>query len=340
MRTAEQLRTYYDFDESVITAVDEAADLQHRLDFRQLADFYNIGRGPQTVYDDVAAKRPFEILRFQPHQDYDGTQATVLHTPMATPIDQSVAMRAIRLFGADPSRQLIVVGSPGAIGRPAGRLTTREARRVWNGDFTPTVTPTIRMLGGMGITSAHQVGYSYGADKAVAATKVAAANGIATPTQVLMESAATRNNGLFKLLSRFQSSGEHLQRYVEESDSPALLEARKLADTGLPRYVGGLLRISNLAIARSLSTASFGGRVEDSMMRNGGVHSVIAWGGKSELADDAYMHEVVDELRWEYGDNRVSKIVVPEMHHAGGDNINLHAAIVLEGLLRGSNAHR
>jgi len=329
--TAERLENFYHFDEGVIADVAEVAHWQNDLSFWQLADKYGLADGLSRGVDPVTG-RPFEYLRLTPQEDYDDTHARVLHAPMATPINPSLAVRAIRLFGADPKQQLVVVGNPGPVGSNAGTLGRQEIRQVWNGDLSPTVMPTIRLLGDLGIKSVDHLGYSCGADKAVVASALSSEYGLTTKQQVLMEMASTRERGLLGMLKAFRSCRAPLAEYIKNTGSKPLYEARRLADVGKLRYAGGLLRLSNVAIAKVLSQDGFSARLQESISANPDMRSTVIWGGCSELADNTYLTELMDGLKLGYGSDVIRSFVVERMLHAGGDDVDLHAAMVLQAL--------
>jgi hypothetical protein len=302
--------------------------LQDRLSFAELADYYGVGGGPSVVADKPG--KPFEYILFRPAQDYDPTEHRVYHLPMAMHADQSMAMRGMRLFGADPTRPLMLVGNPAAAGVSTGRLSPEAARTVWGGDLAPTVAPLVKHLREIGVESVDHLGFSYGADKAVVAASQGVLEGLKTSHAVLMEPASTVDRGLVRLLRDFiPAGGKHLQSAVEASESEPYLEARKLADTGLTRYGLGLLRLSNIAIANALAHDYFESRTESALVCNPDMFASLAWGTASELTPNANMERIGRELA-ERNNLRVGTMALSGMHHAGGDDIDLHAAIVLQ----------
>jgi hypothetical protein len=331
MSTRERLREYKVFGEPTIDAVDRA-QWQDEYGFRELADWYGVAGGPSRRRDERTG-RPVEYLHIMPNVEHDPSRARVLHSGMATQLTEVSAMKAMRLFEADPGTQLIMFGNPGGIGRPAGKVALHELRRVWHGDFSPLNEPGVRLLGKLGVHTAEQIGYSYGADKAANATVVCAAHGIDVPKQVLLDPASTVDRGLRRLFNAFQSGGASLDRYAGTA-GPPMLEARTLAQTSFLSRRSGLLRATNIAIAHTLATPTFSNRVSAAMAAQPTLRSVIAWGDQSELADNGALTAVTQDLRAKYGRDRIDSFVIPGMHHAGGEDIDLHTAMVLEGLDR------
>ena len=336
MTSVEQLRGFYDFDESVLERVTDAAEWQDRHVFPYLADYYGVSGGPETVPSGDSHKA-FQVLNIKPRHDYDAEEARVYHLPMSMPIDPSMTMRLFRLFEADPAKQLIVAGNPSAAGQRYGKLRLKDIPTVWGGDLTPAVDPLLSYLAERGIKETEEIGYSYGADAAAASSARAEAHDISVRQGVYMESAAAtdRGPGLIggvRLGIDFMSAGSELENYVEACDSLPLRHAREMSDVGLPRYLLGLARMSNLAIGNSLAHNGFEARVRGALTAQDDMRSTLVWGTSSELTRSSDMARVIGYLRGGFGRERVGFMAIQGMHHAGGDNIDLHAAIVLEAL--------
>lgn len=339
MTSVEQLQSFYPFSADVLNRVNEVAEFQNRYSFSQLADHYGISNGPEIVPASETHKA-YEVLTLRPKDDYDPEEARVYHLPVACPIDPNMTMRGLRTFEADPSKQLVMVGNPGAVGLRYGKLRFEDMHRVWSGDLTPVVDPLLSYMSKLGIKRTEELGFSYGADTAAASSSRAEAHDISVSQGVYMESAAAvrRGPGLVGAAGLgidFMSAADELENYVSDTNSPPLNEARELSDVGLTRYLLGLTRPSNICIANALAHNGFEGRVRSALARQPDMRATIVWGTASELTDDTSMREVVSSLRQTFDPERVGSMAINGMHHAGGDQIDLHAAIVLQALSEG-----
>lgn len=335
MSLEQRLQEFHPFSAEVLSAVSDAASAQKDLSFRELAGMHGLSDGLLTHVDPVTQK-PFSFFTIKPLKpDYDYTKARVYYTPMAIPADESMAMRSIRLFAADPTTPLYVYGAPGAVGNRAGTMPLRHLPAVGRGDFGAAVMPSLRHLHVSGVRTAVFIGFSYGADRANAAA--AAAVGITDHERidasngVFMEPVGIKYQSLFGLTQNFAKSGSQLEAYVDASQSPALTEARDIADTGFTRYVLGLGRITNLAIARGLTAGTFSETTDRALNAQPEMQVTLISGGNSEITPTLDVHYDVEQLKRIYA-NRIGMLVMRNMHHAGGDDINLHAAMVLQGL--------
>ncbi len=339
MSTAERLLDYYDFDETVVQAVSEAAERQNQKSFMELADEYGLSDGAEPLAQfKTQRERPFfdsirwlEYIDLVPKHDYDEARARLLFTPMGIPVDESIAMRAIRMFEADPSERLMVVGSPARLGNNANILRLGDMYPVSRGDLRHAVGPALRQLQHDDVYSLTTLGYSYGAETAATAAAEASKFGIAACRGVWVEPPAVVNRSVRQLLSQFRHAGHRLDEYVTAPQSRPLIEARELADKGFMRYAGGMGRLSNMAIATTLSKDTFEPRVRSALKAQQELDVTIAWGTASEITPHERMVRMVEDLQGEFP-LRVGALAVEGMHHAGGDDIDLHAAIMLQGM--------
>lgn len=150
MRDLENLRQYYPFDYAVLEAVEKSIGEQQGASFSELADRYGVSGGP--IHPIVSYGRPIEVLPFIPDTDYDSSHARIYRTPMAMSVSE-MAPRAMRLFAADPTTQLIVVGNSAALGNSYNRLSLADCLKVAFYDARPVARPSLEYLQRMGITS-------------------------------------------------------------------------------------------------------------------------------------------------------------------------------------------
>lgn len=333
MTTGERLSQYYDFSPETVEQVSEAADWQNRHSFSYLARAYRIGDTLETI-EPQAGVKSIEIATLKPHQGFDATHMRIYHLPMGNALSPNMIMHGMRLFAADPTEQLMLVGNPSRPGSNAGRIGLKAAAQVArHKDLSPVNTTLLHHLQRLGIASVDHIGYSYGADKAVAAAVASAEAGQQVRHGVFVEPVAVADRSLPRLARRFGCSARALPRYVKQADSPPYQAVRdQESRLTLLSYSLGLARITNMAIAVALGKASFAERVEEALETQPKMKAALGWGTASELTLDEPMQRISGELQQSFGSERVRALRLQGMHHAGGSDIDLHAAIILEGL--------
>lgn len=329
--TTERLLRYYPFGDDITENVSRAAHDQNSKDFTDLTAEYGIENGPEIIIP-AGGSKPLEVLTFTPKTDHDESHARLYHLAMATSIDANRTMHAIRLFGADPTERLIVVGNPAGPGHGAGTVTMRQAfETVRKHDLRHFSQPALRYLGEVGISSADEIGYSYGADKALATSRLAPEYGIETPNGVFIESASSIKRNPLVLTHAFSRSLAPQRSYIDQTGSDAYINIHDTAGkAGLLMYAAGIARLSNIAIGCVLANSGYDERLEALAKEQPETAITVGWGSASELADDEVMAELTARLSGKYRNVRAMRL--EGMHHAGDDDIDLSAAMVLQAL--------
>jgi hypothetical protein len=336
MNTGDRLRHYGVFDDDVIESVQTTAQWQNSLHLEELVDRYKFVGGPEKLVPS-GCDNPIVVLALKPEDAHDERAANVYFTPFALSVDVSIAMRAMRLFGSDPTKPLYVVGNLNGAYGSEGNVSREGVKTMkQDGSLAPDVTPAIRFLIDRNIERPTFLGYSYGADKAAAAVNLSHEEGIPADGGVFVEPVGVVARSRLKLLKQFKKSGEKLADFVEDADSKPLNQARARLHGTLKTldYALGLRRPANRAIASILARDGFETSLDTAIgsIPDGYFH--LSWGEQSEISIDAHTARIARNLSEKYGENRFGWLRVPGMKHAGGDDIDLHAAIMLQGLKR------
>ncbi len=332
MNTAERLQGYYAFEEGVLEAVAACAEREHDASYQDLAKAYGIGDRPDTSWP-LEDDNSIQYWHIAPRTDYDNSKVRVYFAPMGNPADENMAMRGMRLFGADPSVPLMIAGNPAGIKNGGATIERAHHADLRNGDFRAAVDPVLAHLAHNKVTRIETIGFSYGADLAAEAATQAERFDILAESGVWMEPASVATRGLWHLASDFRRSEAPLEGYIAQTDSPALVEAREKSaeHMGFVRWAGGLLTHTNRSIAKGIAKGNYIHRVRSALDAQPELSATVAWGELSELSTPTKLNLVVQKLQQSYG-GRLHGMELRGMHHAGGDDIDLHAAIVLQGL--------
>jgi pimeloyl-ACP methyl ester carboxylesterase len=327
MSEVERLREYYPFDTDVLERVSEVAEQQRSSTWTALQ-----GRLPEIRTFTADGAKAIEVLDITPN-DYDETQ--VYHLPMGNALDESMSTRVATLAAAQPNTRVIGVSNPGSPGQNKGKLKLHDLAEVWKGELRPAIEPTLQYLSKQGLEAVTHIGFSYGADRAAASAHYAEKYDQQVPQGVFMEPASIKNRSVIELAKEFNSTAAALDGYIKATDSEPYFEARKLAEkrgNGLIGYVLGLSRLSNLAIAHSLTTDDFWWNIDIALTDQTDMKADIIWGSDSELASNDVMTKMTGEFTQVYGSERVRATVIEGQKHAMGDDIFLHTAMVLQSL--------
>ncbi len=316
----ERLREYYPFSDSVVDRVAEVAERQQ--DFSNYGDMFNF------VGVDEATNA--EILDIKPASGYDTEKVLIVHLPMANSLDTNQLFQVASLSMMFPNDRIVAAANPSGFGYGHNLLHRQSRSAVSRGDFFPVVKGLVRYLESDGVGSAVQVGGSYGVDLALATTKTDAFD---VKKQLLIEPASVVSKSLSRLAKDFVSTDKELSRYVEANDLEIFSDARKEAVT-LANYGLGLLRLSNIAVARGIALGGFETKLMNTLS-GGHVKSIpettVAWGSESELCDD---NEVVEAIQFAgaFTGQDVAEIRLKGQKHALINDLYLFGALALTAL--------
>lgn len=323
-KEAQRLAAYYPFDESVLETVSTVASIHRETTWQGV-----YSKLPDPHIFSPKDGKPVEVLDIAPMRGYD--QTYVYHLPMGNGIDPNIMTRLAVLSKVLPTTRIIAAGNPTHPFKSTGRIAARDLLPVWRGNLRGAIGPTLEYVADQGIGEVSHIGYSYGADKAAGAAQYSGAYDQRVRCGVFMEPAGIAARGLVGMTKAFGASAAALPGYVAAANSPALNEARQLAEQESHGQLGfaGLLRASNLAIAHMLGNDGFTSRVTDALNIQAEMSAVVVWGTESEIALHNTMQQHSLELLRQFPD-RVGGIVLEGQKHAMGDDIFLHAALVAQ----------
>lgn len=323
MSTQERLEAY-GFNPYVVDTVSEFADqISQHATYAETFAAVGLGDVKTVNYDGYM---PVSVVDIRP-EEHDPKAAMFIHLAMANPLDPNQLYQIAAIAGTNPNTRIIAAGNPSGPGYNTGRLTHSQRKAVAHGDLRPVVDPMVKYAEENGIEWANQVGYSFGADRAMTA---ATSDAYQVDKAVAIEPASVKGRNLLKLGLSFGATAKHLDHYVKASETPAF-EAAREESVGAMAYNLGLARLSNIAIARCLSIRGFEQRTDDALEVHPTMEATIAWGTESELAVHGLMKPIVHRLQRSHG-HRVNPVVIEGGKHALANDIHLQAAIVLNGV--------
>ena len=321
-RTAQRLATYGLFSPKVIKRVARFAERQASYPTYQ-AFFAAVGvpqkpqlfvdeQGRGVSYIDVAARTK-------------STKGVIIfHLPMGNPLDSNQLYQVATIAGVLPGYRVVAFGNPSAAPYNFKQQNLRLKDRLAVA-FTKRrrvlVAAELAYLESQDITSAYQVGYSYGALKALLESLYAPKD--AMKGLVVIEPVAHPRPAL-RLVRDFQRTLEPLDRYVERTGLRTFLDARA-ATAQTVQYTKGLRRHINLAIGFMLSKVDLVSLLRQVAACHAATPITVAWASKSELGDDRYLADALELLRQEGVD--ITPLRLKDDAHAVANVLHVAAAL-------------
>lgn len=329
----ERLKRYGIFSDETLRVVEAVAKKQ--ATFTRYQDYFaSLGMSEPTLY--IGSKRRGVPVIDIASRENMPKGTIVVHLPMSNPLDENQLFHIATIASALPEYRIISFGNVSA--KPYNyRAQNRTIFELYKIAFTnrreALVSAEIDYLHAQGIVSAHHVGYSYGAHKALIEAEYL---GDEAASLTLVDPVA-HSRGIKQLIHDFRSTLAPMSKYVDRTNLPIYFDARRVtSETG--HYKGALRRSMSVAVGILLARLDFIPYLKKVLTANKSTKLVVAWGTKSELGNDAYMKASVHQLANEYP-GRVRGFGLKDDEHAMANDIHLYAALVYEAV-RGYNVSR
>ncbi len=320
-QTEQRLRDYQLFSEATIKTVAEFA--QKQAGYATYQDFFKATGVPEVKLHTFTKSSAVPVVDIPAMSKERGV--LVMHMPMGNSVDPSQLYQVATVAAVNPSHRVIAFGNPS--GKPFSfreqNLTFKDRFNIaFTKNLKSLVAPELDYLQSKGITAAFHIGYSYGALKALIASDYS------QPGQIkglLLIDPVAHPRYPQQLLGDFSSTFKPMGEYVNRTHMQTYLDARQDA-MKLVDYSKGLARRINVAIGLLLSRMDFIKKLDDVMKKYPKADVTVAWGGKSELGNDAHLKANLYNLSQEYP--YIHTMRLENDTHAFANDIHLYAAIV------------
>lgn len=326
LNTSERLASYGIFSDDTIKLV--ATFAKKQASFETYQDFLQFVGVPEPKLHSMNKKTAVPYIDI-PAKAKKPKGVIVFHLPMANPLDPNQLYQVATIAGVNKDYRVIAFGNPS--GKPfafkgQNLSLKRRSSVAFTNDLKPLVEAELDYLQQQGINHCYQVGYSFGAHKALIESlymEPGTVDGI-----VVIEPVAHKRPP-FQLLRDFQRTLEPLGRYVDRTELKTFIEARtdsaRLLAFGL-----GMSRPINLSIGWMLARVDFIGLVKKVLQQQPQAKLTVSWASKSELGNDAHLSTVFKSK--ELQNTAVRTVRLQGDTHAVANDVHLTAAIIREAL--------
>lgn len=324
--TAKRLREYGVFSDETIKIVASFAEKQAEYkDYRAFfeaariptPDLYVNERGEGVVVVDIAATKPEQGV-------------LVVHLPMANPLDANQLYQVAAVVTTNPAYRVIAFGNPSGAPFAYKQQNLTLWKRFGIGslrNLQPLVSAELEYLEARDIKNAHHVGYSYGAHKAL--IEVSYAKSGSVESLALIDPVA-HPRGLKQLVENFKSTFQPMGEYVNRTKLQTYFDARNEA-AKTKHHDKALRRQINIAIGFMMARFDMMPFLEKLLEKQPKLKVIVAWGGKSELGNNAHLSTRLHRLKYEIKAD-VHPMRLEDDAHAFANDVCLYAAIIAESL--------
>ncbi len=326
--TKQRLQALRVFTPSVIEAVARFAETQQQTGASYQAFLNDMGAAKVIIHCPVhGAGVPVVDI---PAQNKRQKGVLVVHIAMGNSLDENQLFQLATLAGINPAYRVIGFGNPSSDRyyvpeqnlNPVDLFLVAATKR-----SMPLVRAELDYLEQQGIKQYYQVGYSFGALKAVIETTYAKPGEV---QGLLVIDPVSHPRRPLALLKDFTHTYKPLGKYVNAVDLDAYHAARGAAAKDR-NFKKGLRRPVNIAYALLIARSNLIVLLQKAAAQQPRMRLGIAWGTASELASDEVMKRHTAVLS-ETTDMRPQTFRLEGLEHAFANDIYLYGAIVKQFL--------
>lgn len=291
----------------------------------------------------------YAVLKGQGEErkEYSDTEALVMFNPFANAATPNQLVRAEFMREVakqsdvrDPEgkfKPVVMLASPGIEGS-SYRLSREERAGIRQGELGPVARELLRAVSEKDIGKVSLLGFSQGADIALAGARTAYSANLDTQSVAAGDPAGVEQRSMPKLAGDFFKVGaKDLKKAVGATGLDAQEEALGTGTVDFARFgASAAVRPSNWALYKGLGNDVLNERVKEILSQEKVDKLVIGYGGDSAIAKPenieptlAWLHEI-DELRGD--EQRLFSVKVEDRNHAWGDQLDLLAKLYMQSV--------
>lgn len=281
----------------------------------------------------------YAMLKGENPSEYSDTEALVLFNPFANAATPNMLVRAefIRrvakysnIRAADGKlKPVIMLASPG-LGGSSFRLTEQELSEVEEGELGPVASRLLRTVSEKGIGRISLLGFSQGADIALAGARSAYSSNLDTDAVAIGDPAGVETRSRPELVGDFLEAGTNdLKRAVAATDLDAQKKAFGTGSVDLARFLISAIRPLNLSLYKGLGHDVFEQRVQEIIDEGLVERLVIGYGADSAISKPKKIEPALGRLYENYGRDAFISVRVDTGKHTWGDQLTLLAKLYI-----------
>lgn len=312
--------------------VSRALAVMNRKDPAQLIETLQT----QVEHDDGVA---YAVLTGDNPAEYSTTDALVLFNPYANAVSPNTLVKAefIREVAKQADvrdaegklKPVIMLASPGIAGSDL-RLSQAEFEEVRGGELGPVARELLRAVSERNIGRATLLGFSQGADVALAGARSAySANLDAEAVAVGDPAGAEARNRLQLARDLSKASPKDFRRAAEDTGLTAQKVALGAGVADFFRFGASALMPFNLAISKALGSQTFEARMQEILDAGTVEQIVVGYGENSAVAKPEHVESAIQRLYDRNGRDSFTSIKVNDANHAWGDDLTLLAKLFM-----------
>jgi hypothetical protein len=285
----------------------------------------------------------YALLKGEHPGEYSDTDALVMFNPFANTATANMLVRAefIREVAKESDvrdeagklKPVIMLASPGLHGSNL-KLNGEDKKQIRKGDLGPAAREYLKAVSAMDFGHIALLGYSQGADLALAGGASAAVANLDKSVIAIGEPASVQDRGLLNLGKNFMNAGPDIGQRAKDSGLLALNMAQDEIRSDYRNFWTSMIYPSNWnLLARGMSHDYFQANMQ-TILDAGKINKiVVAYGDRSSITPIESIEPSLAELHRKVSDDRLLTIRVKGGTHAWGEDLTVLAKLYLKALV-------
>ena len=282
----------------------------------------------------------YAILKGDNPGEYSDSEALVMFNPFANAATPNMLVRAefirtVAKFSDVRDAQgklkpVVMLASPGSNGSSL-RLTRDERQELRRGELGPAARELLHAVSEQEIGRVTLLGFSQGADLALAGARKAYAANLDTHAVAVGDPAGVEDRTMPRLAGDFFKAGaKDLKQAITATGLTAQQKALGAGMVDFIHFGVSALRPTNLRLYNTLGANSFEAHVQQILDEKVVDRLAVGYGGNSAISKPEAIEPALQRLYDEYGEGSFISIKVDGGKHTWGDQLTLLSKLYME----------
>jgi hypothetical protein len=285
----------------------------------------------------------YAVLKGDKPEEYSESEALIVFNPFANAATPNMLVRSefIREVAKQANirddesklKPVVMLASPGIIGSSL-KLSKEERYRIRHGDLGPAATEMLKAVSAEDIGKVSLLGFSQGADMALAGARVAYESNLDNQSLSIGEPASSQSRTVLELGKDFISSPPP-GSYIERAGINAQAEAVAKGRYEWQRFAGSVLTspVNNIDLIFGMARSPFEKHMQEVLDSGLEGQVVVGYGTDSKISRPEYIEPSLEKLHESDNAGLLTSIKVNGAGHGWGDQLTLLAKLYMRALI-------
>ncbi len=284
----------------------------------------------------------YAVMKGENPEEYSDSEALVMFNPFANAATPNMLVRTeflrevakyADIRDADGKlKPVVMLASPGIKGSTL-KLSSDERQQIREGDLGPAAKELLHTISATEIGKISLLGYSQGADMALAGTITAYESNLDSQALAIGDPAGVNDRGLKSLAVDFLG-GPSLKPSIDRADLDAQKESVGRGRFEGPRFIASVMTspVNNLDLILGMSKSSFEKQMQEVIDEGLVEKAIVGYGADSKITQPSMIEPSLKRLHAWDEEGILSSVKLVKGNHTWGDQLTLLAKLYFRAI--------